>query len=153
MIRHAWKYIDAATVIKNAAGIRADDRATLFITANGRTVQGLAKQLPEELADTLEDLAKSMMPHTQPERHYTNDAEVQRLLQSLRVCAVQEFIYTSRGNFEGAETYNKGRLANARVLTEVHGVPAAQIAEECAVAISNWRWEVSLAIRKANRNE
>ncbi|HFP0188184.1 TPA: hypothetical protein ACHKJK_000809 [Escherichia coli] len=152
MIKQAWEYMDAATVIKNAAGIKPDDRATLFITANGRTVQGLAKRLPEELADTLEDLAKSMMPHTQPERHYTNDAEVRRLLQSLRVCAVQEFIYTSRGNFEGAETYNKGKLANARVLTEVHGVPAAQIAEECAVAISNWRWEVSRAILAANRN-
>lgn len=152
MIKQAWEYMDAATVIKNAAGIRADDRAALLVTADGRTVQGLAKQLPEELAGTLEDLAKSMMPHTQPERHYTNDAEVQRLLQSLRVCAVQEFIYTSRGNFEGAETYNKGKLANARVLTEVHGVPAAQIAEECAVAVSNWRWEVSRAIREANRN-
>lgn len=152
MIKQAWEYMDAATVIKNAAGIKPDDRATLFITANGRTVQGLAKRLPEELADTLEDLAKSMMPHTQPERHYTNDAEVRRLLQSLRVCAVQEFIYTSRGNFEGAETYNKGKLANARVLTEVHGVPAAQIAEECAVAVSNWRWEVSRAILAANRN-
>ncbi|HGU3916075.1 TPA: hypothetical protein ACHKQR_RS00935 [Escherichia coli] len=152
MIKKAWEYMDAATVIKNAAGIKPDDRATLFITANGRTVQGLAKQLPEELAGKLEDLAKSMMPHTQPERHYTNDAEVQRLLQSLRVCAVQEFIYTSRGNFEGAETYNKGRLANARVLVEVHSVLPAQIAEECAVAISNWRWEVGRAIREANRN-
>lgn len=152
MIKQAWEYMDAATVIKNAAGIKPDDRATLFITANGRTVQGLAKQLPEELADTLEDLAKSMMPQTQPERHYTNDAETQRLLQSLRVCAVQEFIYTSRGNFEGAETYNKGKLANARVLMEVHGVLPAQIAEECAVAVSNWRWEVSRAILAANRN-
>ncbi|EEC7850415.1 hypothetical protein [Escherichia coli] len=152
MIKQAWEYMDAATVIKNAAGIRADDRAALLVTADGRTVQGLAKQLPEELAGKLEDLAKSMMPHTQPERHYTNDAEVQRLLQSLRMCVVQEFIRTSRGEFDAAAIYSKGKLAAARVLTEVHGIPAAQVAEKCAFAISDWRWEVSRAIREANRN-
>lgn len=152
MIKKAWEYMDAAKVIENAAGIRVDDRVALLVIASGWTVQGLAKHLPEEQADKLEDLAKSMMPHTQPERRYINDAETRRLLQSLRVCAVQEFIHTSRGNFEGAETYNKGKLANARVLTEVHGVLPAQIAEECAVAVSNWRRGVSRAIREANRN-
>lgn len=153
MIKKAWEYMDAATVIKNAAGIRADDRAALLVTANGASVRKLAKQLPEELAGKLEDLAKSMMPQTQLERHYTNDAEVQRLLQSLRACAVQEFTCTSRGELDAAETYNKGKLANARVLTEVHGVLPAQVAEECAVAISSWRWYVGHAIRAANCNE
>lgn len=152
-MKNAWAYMDAATVAKNAVGIRHEERAAILVNANGASVRKLAKQLPEELAGELEDLAKSMMPQTQLERHYTNDAEVQRLLQSLRACAVQEFTRTSRGEFDAAETYNKGKLANARVLTEVHGVPAAQVAEECAVAISNWRWEVSRAIREANRNE
>ncbi|HFF3527040.1 TPA: hypothetical protein ACGCOB_003148 [Escherichia coli] len=152
MIKQAWEYMDAATVIKNAAGISADDRAAILVNANGASVRKLAAQLPEELADKLEDLAKSMMPQTQLERHYTNDAEVQRLLQSLRACAVQEFTRTSRGEFDAAAIYNKGKLANARVLTEVHGVPAAQVAEECAVAISSWRWYVGHAIRAANRN-
>ncbi|EKY5009640.1 hypothetical protein QFW19_004238 [Escherichia coli] len=152
-MKNAWAYMDAATVAKNAVGIKHEERAAILVNANGASVRKLAAHLPEELADKLEDLAKSMMPQTQLERHYTNDAETQRLLQSLRACAVQEFIRTSRGEFDAAETYNKGKLANARVLTEVHGVPAAQVAEECAVAISNWRWEVSRAIREANRNE
>lgn len=151
-MKNAWAYMDAATVAKNAVGIKHEERAAILMHANGASVQKLAAQLPDETAETLTTLARAMTPQTQPERHYTNDAETQRLLQSLRACAVQEFIRTSRGEFDAAEIYNKGKLANARVLTEVHGVPAAQIAEECAVAISNWRWEVSRAIREANRN-
>lgn len=151
-MENAWAYMDAATVAKNAVGLEHGDRAAILANANGGSVQKLAAQLPEDLAETLADRARAMLPHTQPERHYTNDAETQRLLQSLRACAVQEFIRTSRGEFGMADMYNKGKLANARVLTEVHGVPAAQIAEECAVAISNWRWEVNRAIREANRN-
>lgn len=151
-MKNAWAYMDAATVAKNASGIKHEERAAILANANGASVQKLAAQLPEEMAATLTELARAMMPHTQLERRFTNDAEAQRLLQSLRACAVQEFIRTSRGEFGMAETYNKGKLANARVLTEVHGVPAAQIAEECAVAISNWRWEVNRAIREANRN-
>lgn len=152
-MKNAWAYMDVATVAKNAVGIKHEERAAILVNANGASVRKLAKQLPEELAGKLEDLAKSMMPQTQLERHYTNDAEVQRLLQSLRACAVQEFIRTSRGEFDAAAIYNKGKLANARVLTEVHGVPAAQVAEECAVAISSWRWYVGHAIRAANCNE
>ena len=153
MIENAWKYADARIVVQYATGIKHEDRAAMLVHARGASVQKLVKQLPEELAGTLEERVRAMMPQTQPGRHYTNDAEVQRLLQSLRACAVQEFIYTSRGGFGMAEVYNKGKLANARALTEVHGVPPAQIAEECAVAVSNWRWEVSRAIREANRNE
>lgn len=152
-MKNTWAYMDAATVAKNAVGLKHEERAAILVNANGASVQKLAAQLPEETAEALRDLARAMMPHTQLERHYTNDAETQRLLQSLRACAVQEFIRTSRGEFDAAETYNKGKLANARVLMGEHGVPAAQIAEECAIAISNWRWEVSHAIRVANRYE
>ncbi|EFB5889209.1 hypothetical protein CR005_004344 [Escherichia coli] len=153
MIKQAWAYMDAATVARNAAGIKHEERAAILDNANGASVRKLAAQLPEELADKLEDLAKSMMPHTQLERTYTGNAEIQRLLQSLRVCVVQEFIRTSRGEFDAAAIYSKGKLAAARVLTEVHGIPAAQVAEKCAFAISDWRWEVSRAIREANHNE
>lgn len=151
-MKNAWAYMDAATVAKNAVGLKRGERAAILVNANGASVRKLAAQLPEETAEALKDLARAMMPHTQLERHYTNNAEVQRLLQSLRACAVQEFIRTSRGEFDAAETYNKGKLANARVLMGEHGVPAAQIAEECAVAISCWRWHVGHAIRAANRN-
>ncbi|EKT3579781.1 hypothetical protein QEB74_004059 [Escherichia coli] len=86
MIKQAWAYMDAATVARNAAGIKHEERAAILDNANGASVRKLAAQLPEELADKLEDLAKSMMPHTQLERTYTGNAEIQRLLQSLRVC-------------------------------------------------------------------
>lgn len=152
-MKNAWAYMDAATVVKNAVGLKHEERAAMLVNANGASVRKLAAQLPEETAEALKDLARAMMPHTQLERHYTNNAAVQRLLQSLRACAVQEFIRISRGEFDAAEMYGKGKLANARVLTEVHGVPAAQIAEECAVAISSWRWYVGHAIRVANCNE
>ncbi|ENQ8699519.1 hypothetical protein ACEQ8D_004841 [Escherichia coli] len=83
-MKNAWAYMDVATVAKNAVGIKHEERAAILVNANGASVQKLAAQLPDETAETLKELARAMMPQTQPERHYTNDAETQRLLQSLR---------------------------------------------------------------------
>ncbi|HAX5209145.1 TPA: hypothetical protein JZG45_003997 [Escherichia coli] len=112
-MKNTWAYMDAATVAKNAVGIKHEERAAILVNANGASVQKLAAQLPEETAETLKELARAMMPHTQLERRFTNDAETQRLLQSLRACAVQEFIRTSRGEFDAASSTRRRHTTKA----------------------------------------
>lgn len=55
-MENAWKYMDAATVARNAVGIKHEERAAILANANGASVQKLAAQLPEETADTLTEL-------------------------------------------------------------------------------------------------